>query len=255
MWPWISLILCNVSNNLDLDMEPLQLSASLRTATGRKKLDSLRQSGKIPAVLYGHRVETRSLVMPKNDFLKLYQRVRGSQLIDLVVDQGAPIKAIVQTVQIDPLTDEPLHVDFHQVNLKEKITATIKLRFTGVAPAVKEGGGVLMTNLNELTVSCLPQDLISEITIDIARLKTFDDYLHVKDLPMPSGVTPQARLDEVVAHVVPPRSEEELKALDQQPTVASAEVPVVGKEEQAHEEGAAQPAAGGGAGKTKEDKG
>lgn len=218
-------------------------------------MDTLRQAGQIPAVLYGHRVETRSLVTAKNDFLKLYRRVRGSRLIDLVVDAGAPIKAIVQSVQTDPLTDEPLHVDFHQVDLKEKITALIKLQFTGVAPAVKEGGGVLMTNISAIAVSCLPQDLISEITIDITSLKTFDDYLHVKDLPLPAGVTPLVNPDEVVAHVVPPRSEEELKALDQQPTVASADVPVVGKEETAHAEGTTQPSATGGAGKTKEAKG
>lgn len=235
-------------------MTDLKLHAKSRTAMGGRKLRLLRQAGQVPAVLYGHRVSTQSLLAPKREFAKIYQRVRGSQLIDLVIDDQEPVKAIVQVVQTDPVSQELLHIDFHQVNLKEKISAQIKLHFTGVAPAVKESGGVLMTNLERIAVSCLPQDLVSEISVDISSLKTFADYLHVKDLPLPAGVTAMAKPDEVVAHVIPPRSEEELKALDQQPTVAPAEVPVAGKEEQANAEGAAPPTAGGGAGKTKEEK-
>lgn len=212
-------------------METMQLRVQTRQAVGRKKNETLRRSGKIPAVLYGHKVENRTLLTSRADFLTLYRRSGASTLIDLVVDDGPPVKALIQEVQTDPLTQEPVHVDFHHVNLKEKITAHIKLRFTGVSSAIKEHGGVLMTNLDTLAVSCLPHDLVAAITVDISRLKTFNDYVHVKDLRLPAGVIPLAKPDDVVAHVIPPRSEEEIKALDQQPTAAApADVPVAGKE-------------------------
>ncbi|MDO8559702.1 MAG: 50S ribosomal protein L25 [bacterium] len=225
-------------------MDSIQLRVETRETLGSKKSNVVRQSGKIPAVLYGHKVKNRSLLAGRSDFLRLYHRAGESTLIDLVVDSGAPVKALIQDVQVDPLTQQPIHVDFRQVNLKEKITARIKLRFIGVSQAVKEHGGVLMTNLSDLEVSCLPQDLVGEIVVDISALKTFDDYLHVKDLALPTSVTPTAKPEEVVAHVIPPRSEEELKALDTQPAAAApAEVPVAGKEQK--EENAAEGAAAG----------
>jgi len=222
-------------------MDTFPLRVKIRSDVGRNKVRAHRQTGQIPAVLYGHKVATRNLLAPRNEFLKVYRQSIGSQLVDLIVDDAAPVKAIVQEVQRDPVTSDLLHIDFHQVNLKEKITATIRLRFTGVAPAVKESGGVLMTNLEALPVSCLPQDLVPEITVDIAQLKKFDDYVHVKDLALPPGVSTLARPDDVVAHVIPPRSEEEIKALEQQPAAAAAaEVPVAGKEEKGHAQSPAE---------------
>lgn len=227
-------------------METLQLRVQTREAVGRKKNDALRRLGKIPAVLYGHQAENRNLLTGRTDFLKLYLRSGASTLIDLVVDDRPAVKALIQEVQTDPLTQEPVHVDFHQVNLKEKITAHIKLRFTGVSAAIKEHGGVLITNLDAVEVSCLPQDLVPAITVDIAPLKTFNDYVHIKDLRLPRGITPLAKPDAVVAHVIPPRTEEELQALDQQPLAAvPTEVPQAGKE-QPQEHAAADAQAEGG---------
>jgi len=219
-----------------------QLKATSRDLIGnRKRLAKSRDTGQIPAVVYGHRETNRSIFVPRSDFLRVYRLAGESTLVDLLVDDGKSVSVLVQDVQIDPVSQELMHVDFHQVNLKEKITARIKLHFIGVAPAVKEAGGVLMTNRSDIEVSCLPQDLIHEITVDISALKTFTDYVHVRDLMLPKGMSALANAADVVAHVMPPRSEEELKALEQQPAaLAAAEVPVEGaekKESTEHEEG------------------
>ena len=235
-------------------METLTLTAATRSVFGRKRLQALRQAGQLPAVLYGQRVATRSLVLPQHDFLNRYQRAGGSRLIALAVDGGAPVTVMVQMTQTDPVTRKLLHVDFHQVDLTKKVTAVIQLRFAGVAPAVKEAGGVLMTNLTELTVKGLPEDLVADVPVDLTSLKTFHDYLHVRDIPLPAGVTALAKPDEVVVHVVAPRSEEELQALDQQPAVAASDAPLVAKEEPTHAEGTAPPASGS-AGRGKAGKG
>lgn len=220
----------------------LQLKAKGRDLTGnRKRIAKSREIGQIPAVVYGHKVENRNIFIPRSDFLKVYRSAGESTLVELAIDDGKPVSVLVQDVQIDPVSQELVHVDFHQVNLKEKISARIKLSFIGVAPAVKEAGGVLMTNLSDIEVSCLPQDLVPEISVDISALKTFNDYLHVRDLKLASGITVMADAADVVAHVIAPRSEEELKALEQQPaTPTAADVPVAGeekKESTEHEEG------------------
>lgn len=215
-------------------MQHPQLQVISRTVVGSHKLRQLRDTGQIPAVVYGHVTAAKNITAPRQAFLKVYRQAGASTLVDLVVDGNPPIPALIQEVQVDPVTNDLLHVDFHQVNLKEKITARIRLTFTGTARAVKEAGGVLMTNLSELEVTCLPQDLVSEIPVDIAILKTFNDYIHVEDLQLPPGLTPRLGPKEVVAHVMAPRSEEELQALDQQPVTptAAAEVPVAGQVQQ-----------------------
>ncbi|MDD5110129.1 MAG: 50S ribosomal protein L25 [Patescibacteria group bacterium] len=227
-------------------MTNAQIKAKIRTGIGSAKVDQLRQDGQLPAVLYGHRVASRNIVIPHNDFIKVYRQAGASTLVDIVIDGGAAVPALIQEVQVDPVSQAVIHVDFHQVNLRERITARINLHFVGVSPAVKEAGGVLMTNLTDLEVSSLPQDLVHEITVDISKLKTFSDYIHVSDLKLPNGIQPTAKTTTVVAHVIPPRSEEELAALQQQPaaTAAAADVPVAGKEEKEHAEGTGATAEG-----------
>jgi len=102
------------------------------------------------------------------------------------------------------------------VKMTEKLRTEITLRFIGESAAVKELGGVLVKNLDHIKVETLPVDLVPEIPVDIARLKTFDDLIHVKDLAVPKGITVLDKEDEVVALVTPPRSEEELAALEKE---------------------------------------
>jgi len=79
---------------------------------------------------------------------------------------------------------------------------------------VAEQGGILVTNLEEVKVECLPADLVHEIIVPLARLEAFEDQIRISDLALPKGITILEKPDTVIAVVMPPRSEEELKALD-----------------------------------------
>lgn len=195
-------------------MENLQLRAETRSELG-KSAQKVRGNGKIPAVVYGHGVSTRSLSIDGGPFQKLWQKAGETTLVDLAVGEDAAVKVLIQDVQLHPLTHTPIHVDFHQVRMSEKITAEIPLIFTGESAAVKELGGVLVKSLDTIKVECLPADLIHELTIDIGALKTFEDAIRVSDVPVPAALTVLENAGEVVATVSAPRSEAELAALEE----------------------------------------
>lgn len=195
-------------------MTGLTIKAQARTVQG-KQTKHLRAVGELPAVLYGHGVSSRPLVVTGGDFQRVYRQAGESTLVNLVVDSAAPVKVIIQDVQRHPITGRPLHVDFHQVRMTEKLHTDIPLTFRGEAPAVKELGGVLVKNLDHVKVEALPGDLVHEITVDVSALKTFDDQIHAGDLKVPAGIIVLDTADEVVALVAPPRSEQELAELEQ----------------------------------------
>lgn len=214
------------------------LPAQRREEEG-KKVTTLRRAGKLPAVIYGHGVKNTNLLLDYKRFERVYQEAGGSSLVDLQIDTQKPVKVVIQEVQKDPLTDRYLHVDFHQVRMTEKISAEVTLKFIGESKAVKEGGGILVKNLDTLKTECLPQDLIHVIEVDITKLQTFEDIIRVADLPIPSGITVKEKAEVAVVRVQPPRTEEELKALEEKPEEEKVEEvePVVKKKEEEVVEG------------------
>lgn len=224
-------------------MEKITLPVKTRKET-KKLVKKLREQGQIPAVLYGHKIKPKNLSVGYNQFEKIYKEAGESSLIDLIVDKEKPFKALIQEVQYDPFKGKIIHVDFHQVRMDEKITTTIPIKLIGESPAVKELGGTLVTSLDEIEIECLPNDLVHEIEVDVSSLKTFDDLIHIKDLKIPSRIKVLKNEDEVVVSVTPPRTEEELKELEQVPeAVAEAEAEAKAAEEGAEEvEGAGEKA-------------
>ncbi|MCD6402493.1 50S ribosomal protein L25 [bacterium] len=190
----------------------LTLSAKIRKTLGRK-VKTLRREGRLPAVLYGPKIENLPLEIEKKSFEKIYKTAGESTLIFLEVpEKKKHFHVLIQNVQLDPITLEPLHVDFFQPSLKEKIEARIPLVFEGESKAVKDLGGTLVKHLTEIEVKALPQDLPPEIKVNIEKLKTFDDEILVKDLPIPEKVEVQRKPDEIVVTVSPPEKiEEELE--------------------------------------------
>ncbi len=196
----------------------------------------VRRAGFVPAVLYGRGTENLSLAVEAKGFAKLLREISSSTLLTLHVGEGDPRRVLVQEVQRDPLADHPIHVDFHQVLLTERIRADVPLKAAGVSPAVKDLGGILVQNLNEIEVEALPEDLPSEIAVDLSQLATFADRITVADLAMPAGVEVHAKPEEVVAVVTSPRTEEELKELEEAPAEGVAEVKTEAEEKKAAEE-------------------
>ena len=215
------------------------LEAQSRTVSGRS-VQSLRRNGIVPAVVYGHSSANVVIQLDLPTLQRVWQAAGESTLIDLSIDKQTPVKAIIQEVQRDPATNRILHVDFHQVKMTESIEVEIPLEFTGEAPAVKELGGTLLKVIDALNVECLPGDLIKEITVDISVLKTFDDTIHVRDLTVPATLTVKNNPDEIIAQVEAPRTEEELKALEEKVEVDVSQVEDVDKKPKA--EGEEEPA-------------
>jgi large subunit ribosomal protein L25 len=213
----------------------LQLQAKTRTETG-KKVKKLRQAGRIPAVLYGQEISPCNLSVSYQEFVKIYQQVGESTLIDLLIDNNPPVKVLIYDVSRHPVTDRFTHIDFYQVKMTEKLRTTIPLKFVGEAPAVKELGGVLVKGFDEIEVECLPTDLVPEIEVDISGLKTFEDMLHLSDLKLPKGLELVIKTNEVLAKVVPPRSEEELKTLEEKPEEKIEEIKVITEEKKKEKE-------------------
>lgn len=218
-------------------MKQLLIEATKRDIE-KEKIAALRSRKMIPAVVYGHDRESTAISISYIPFEKVQKEAKGN-LIDLKIGSEQPVKVLIQEVQTDPVSGKYKHVDFHQVNLLEKLTTDIALTFIGESQAVKALGGVLIKSHDTLRVECLAKDLVDSIEVDITKLKTFDDMVRIKDLSIPQGLSVKHKLDEVVALVQPPRSEEELKSLEDKVDTEVKEVEVVekGKKEEDGEEG------------------
>jgi large subunit ribosomal protein L25 len=186
----------------------VSLSGKIRKIFG-KKTKTLRKKGVLPAILYGPKIKNLPLEINLNEFEKIYNLAGESSLIDLKVENNKKFSVLIHHIEYDPLTGKPLHIDFYQPSLKEKVKIMVPLIFEGEAPAVKELGGTLIKNISEIEVKALPQNLPHEIKVNIEKLKTFEDNILIKDLKVPEGVQILREEKDIVAQVVPPEKVEE----------------------------------------------
>ncbi|MCI0479692.1 50S ribosomal protein L25 [Candidatus Uhrbacteria bacterium] len=191
------------------------LTAASRTDLGRQA-KKVRDAGQIPAVMYGHGIEPKALSLGMSEFIKMYREAGSSSIIDVAIDGGAPVKALVQEIQLHPLTMRPDHVDLRQIRMDEELTVDVPLVFVNESPAVKELAGTLVRPYETLTVTCLPTVLPREIAVDLSKLKTFDDAITVADLALPEGVKVEEGTDVTIATVTPPMTEEQLKKMEEE---------------------------------------
>jgi len=211
----------------------ISLKAKNRKELG-KKVKDLRKEGKIPAVLYGPKIENISIEIDSKEFGKVFQEAGESSLIELQLDQKKYL-VLIYDVESDPVSMEPIHIDFYQPKLDEEIEAGITIIFEGEAPAVRDLGGTLVKNMHELEVRALPQNLPHEIRVSLENLKTFEDNILVKDLVLPANVKVLKELDETVAFVAEPEKVEE--ELEKPIEEKVEEVKKVEKPEKTEEEG------------------
>jgi large subunit ribosomal protein L25 len=199
--------------------EKITLAVQKRTIDG-KKVKQLRRQGILPANIFGKGVPSQAIQLPELEFMKLYKKAGETHLIEIAVDKQSH-NVLIHNVQIDPLTQQPLHVDFQAVSLREKITATVPIQLVGEAPAEKEKVGILVQQLSEIDVEALPQELPDHLEIDISTLVAVNDTLYVRDLKFDSAkvtIKPEDR-EKIVARIEPPAKEEVITP----PVVAPAE--------------------------------
>ncbi len=161
-------------------MEQIPLTAQKRTVLGRK-VKTLRKDGLIPAHVFGHKVATIHVQVKTGDFSKVFEKVGETGIVNLTLD-GKTHPVLIRNVQVHPVTDEPLHIDFYQVNLAEKVKVNVPLEIIGEAPAVEKKIGLLLTPVSEIEVEALPTDIPEKIEIDVSKLVNVGDEIKVKDL-------------------------------------------------------------------------
>ena len=204
-----------------------EVVAQSRKGQGRGASRRLRHSGKVPGILYGGKKPTVNIELDHNP---LYHHLRNEKfhasVLTLALD-GAKEEVLLRAVNMHPFKMEVQHVDFQRVSADEKIHIKVPLHFVNAekSPAIKEQGGLITHVLSEIDVRCLPADLPEFVQVDLSQL-AIGHSIHVRELPLPKGV-------------------ELALAGNENPTVASAQIP---KAAIAEEEEAAAAAAAAGAG-------
>ncbi len=201
----------------------MQLKASTRQLLG-KRSRRLYREGKLAAVVYGHNAQPTPLELDRLEFQRVFVKSGRTKLVDLVVD-GKTEKVLVREIQTHPRKIGPIHVDFYQVNLQEKIEVEVPVHLVGESAAVKSGDADILQPLHALRVECLPTDIPSEFEVDITPLAEIDAELRVSDISVPKGVTVLDDPEELVVKIVHKR---ELKIEEEVPAVEAA-VPVEGE--------------------------
>jgi large subunit ribosomal protein L25 len=162
------------------------LNAEARTILG-KKVKKLRKQGLVPANIYGKALESKAIQVSFTDFQTVYKEAGETGVIDLKVD-GQVHPVLVKNLQMNFKAKAPMHVDFYQVNLKEKVKAMVPIKLIGEAQAVTDKVGMLMQVLSEVEVESLPDKIPGELEIDVTPLAELGANLTVADLKLPEGV-------------------------------------------------------------------
>lgn len=209
-------------------MKQLKLNVTAREGKGRSASRRLRSSGKIPAILYGKHTEPVQLAVDEPEFSRLLKAIgRSTTLIEFKRPDGKDAISFIREVQKDPLTDEYLHLDLHEVAPNEKMEINVGVRISGESDGVKNEGGILDVSTYSLRLRCFPKDLPEFIDIDVTALKV-GDSIHVSEMKPIDGVEFLDNPQQPVVACLAPAEEE-------------AATPAAGA---APAEGAAAPAAG-----------
>ena len=188
-----------------------KLETELRADSGKGVARKLRAAGRVPAVFYGHDQEATPLSVDAREMIHVLRSSGGSNvLLDLMVDGTAHL-AMPREIQRDHIHNKLIHIDFLAVSRTETITVDVPVIEFGEAAGVKEGG-VVEHHLRDLHVECLPQDVPERLEVDITALN-IGDMIHVRDVPVPAGVTVLTNPDDAVLSVITPaalRTEAEL---------------------------------------------
>jgi large subunit ribosomal protein L25 len=184
--------------------EALNLEAQPRPGLGKGAAYQLRQTGNIPAVIYGGKGKPENLTLNERTFGKLYYTGTLMQTVLMLDVAGKKTRVIPREVQVDPVTDRPIHVDFMRLEPGARIRIAIPVRFKGHenSPGVKVGG-VLNIVTHEVDLYCSADNIPDYIEGDLEGL-AIGDSLHIQDFALPPGVKPVIARNFTVASIAPP---------------------------------------------------
>ena len=196
-------------------MEKLNLRVEKRTLYGRK-VKKLRQQGILPANLYGKKIKSQALQVNMKDFLTVFKKSGETALVQLIMaKRQKPCSVLIHNPQVNPVSDEMLHVDFRQVDLTEKVQVEIPVELIGEAPGVTKGG-ILIQLLNEVEVEALPADLPDKFEIDVSKLEEIGQSKSIKDLKVDKKkINVLVDNNQLIVKIEEPKKEEEEKPAEE----------------------------------------
>ena len=165
-------------------MDQIRIKAEERTEQGTAAVRRLRRAGLVPAsVMSMNKGGTKLIKFNAHEFMMAMRGRSGKQLLVTLDVQGKEVPALLREMQNDVLAGTPIHVDFSEVSLSQKVRVTVPLRLVGEAVGVKLGGGVLEQVLRSIEVECLPTDIVEKFDVDVSALG-LDQTLFVRDLQL-----------------------------------------------------------------------
>ena len=200
----------------------LTLAAEPRAEVG-KKVAAFRRTGRLPAVVFGHGLDSENVSVDAHEFELLRRKAGQNALIDLSVHGKKARPVLVHGVQVNPVTRRPIHVDLFLVRMTQELTVDVPLVATGVSPAVENENGTLLHPTEHVRVKALPDHLPQSIEYSVESLVDFEAVIKVSDLTIPSDVSLLTDPDEVIAKVLAPRLQVEEAALEAEEAAAAAE--------------------------------
>jgi large subunit ribosomal protein L25 len=214
------------------------IKAEERNVLGRK-VKRLRAEGLIPANVYGAGFKSLSVQVQAKEFETVFKEAGETGVCEIVLPKNKKLPVLIHNVQVHPVDDHVLHVDFLKIDLKKKVTANIPLEMVGVSPAEKQGLGTVVTYVDEVEVESLPQDLVDRIEVKLELLDKEDSVIMVKDLEYdkkkldvknsPDQIIAKVEVQKVVEEVAPPTEEAEGEEVEGE----EGEVPKEGEEKKA----------------------
>ncbi|HKC04267.1 MAG TPA: 50S ribosomal protein L25 [Patescibacteria group bacterium] len=192
-------------------MQKKELKAEFRKITGRK-IKNLRALGILPANISGKKLKSEAVQVDLKEFKKVFSEAGETGLVELKI--GTEVRPVlIHNIQKNPVSDEFVHADLLQVDLKEKVEAEVPVELTGESPAEKQGIGTVVLYFNEIKVEALPTDLPEKFIIDISELAEVDQAFYIKDIKVDkSKVDVKDDAEAIVVKVEPPQKEEEVVA-------------------------------------------
>ncbi len=213
-------------------MEKFVIHAEKRSVTG-KKVNVLRREGKLPGVIYGHKFDSVAILMDLKEATQVLNKTTSSSIITINFE-GKEVSVLIREKQRDYIKNKFLHIDFQAVSLTEKIRAAVNIELAGIAPAVKDFGGIVVEGLSSIEVEALPTDLPERFIIDISGLTEIGNSILVKDISIPANVAVHTPMEEMVVLITAPAAEEVTEVVEE--GAAEPEVIEKGKKEEEIEE-------------------
>ena len=185
-------------------MDQIKIKAEARTEQGTGAVRRLRRAGMIPgSVMKMKKGGTELIKLGQHDFMMAMRGRTGKQVLVTLDMNGTEVPALLREMQNDVLAGTPIHVDFSEVSLTEKVRITVPLYLVGEATGVKLGGGVLEQVLRTITIDCLPADIPEKFDVNVTSLGV-DQTLFVRDLQLGEKYTVVTRGELAVAVVKAP---------------------------------------------------